>query len=190
MGQDSCASSSDRLERRGSTIARATTTWMGWTTEYKTRFAYNTLGRRGTSLQAKPTNSIPNLPPLTQMGMSCKTKTKTTRHLIGARLESPASSASAPTPPPAIAPPTSAPASLVLLSVLRFWCIVHQERVEGEGVGEDEIADVVAADGEGVERSGVAVARGHFDGLQVRIHLHVDPYNTTSSISASGGLNA
>ena len=42
---------------------------------------------------------------------------------------------------------TSATASIVLLAILWFGGVVHEERIEWKRVGENKVADVVSANG-------------------------------------------
>lgn len=70
-------------------------------------------------------------------------------------------------------PTASTTPRIVLLPVLRFWCVVHEECVEGQSVGEDEVADVVPPDRQAVERCWVAIASSHLDGLEMGVHLHI-----------------
>ena len=66
--------------------------------------------------------------------------------------------------------------------------VINKEGVEWKCVGEDEVADVVASDGEGVEGCGVAVAHGHFDGLEEGVHLHVDACRWVREIQVRGSV--
>ena len=56
-------------------------------------------------------------------------------------------------------------------------CVVYEECVEGQTVGQDVVADVVATDTQGVKLLGVLVLHGHLDRLQVRVHAHVNTCN-------------
>jgi hypothetical protein len=48
--------------------------------------------------------------------------------------------------------------------VLGLRCVVDEQSVEREGVGEDEVADGRASDVHGVEGDGVLTLGGHLDG--------------------------
>lgn len=105
------------------------------------------------------------------------------------RLESsPPPTASAPSPSPlyycSSSPCSTAPPTSVLLFP-SFWfrCIVDKQRVQGKCVGEDEIANVVSTDGERVEGHRIAVTCRHFNGFEMRIHLHVDAYRRGVSVA-------
>lgn len=144
---------------------------LGWTAVYKTHFTYNTSGERsGTEVTlVEPTNHD-----LLQPRRSQQYSSKCTNQ-VARGSESPTTSApTTAATPSAIA--TSTPAttpSVILLPVLRFWRIVHEQSVERKSVGKDEITNVVAADGEGVKGGGFTVARGHFDGFEMCVHLHI-----------------
>ena len=65
--------------------------------------------------------------------------------------EASSSSTAPPTPATSVRAATTSTASgLVLFPVLGLGCVVDEESVKGQGVWEDEVADVVAADGQGV----------------------------------------
>lgn len=61
-----------------------------------------------------------------------------------------------------------------VLPLFRLGGVVDEKGVEGEGVGEDEVADVAAADGERVERLGFAIPDRHLDRLEMRVHARVN----------------
>lgn len=65
-----------------------------------------------------------------------------------------------------------------LLALPGLGRVVDEQRVERQRVGQDEVADVVAADRDRVEvRAGRVrgrVAERHLDGLEVGVHLGVD----------------
>lgn len=44
----------------------------------------------------------------------------------------------------------SSASCLVFFAILGLWGVVDEESVEGQGVWEDKVADIVSADGEGV----------------------------------------
>ncbi|THH17474.1 hypothetical protein EW146_g3343 [Bondarzewia mesenterica] len=67
-------------------------------------------------------------------------------------------------------------AGVFLFPALRFRRIVDEEGVEGDGVGEDEVADIVPADRERVKRRRISVPCRDLDRFQMRIHLHVNAY--------------
>lgn len=73
-------------------------------------------------------------------------------------------SRSSSSPTPASSPTTSPPRSgsgFPLLG-LRFRGVIHQQGFQGQGVREDEVADIVTPDGEGVHRDRVPSFRwGH-----------------------------
>ena len=58
--------------------------------------------------------------------------------------------------------------------VLWFRCIVDEKRVERETVGQDEVANVRAADVDRVEGDSIATFRCHLDSAQSSIHLRRD----------------
>lgn len=92
---------------------------------------------------------------------------------------SPESTTSSSTAPSAPIPSSTSTASSTPLSlfpglILRFRRVVDQQGVERERVREDEVTDGGAADVDGVERDGVAVAERHLDRAQRRVHLNVD----------------
>lgn len=58
---------------------------------------------------------------------------------------------------------TSPTTSVFLLAILRLGGIVYEERIERQRVRENKVADIVATDGQGVKRDGVAVSRRHLD---------------------------
>jgi len=46
---------------------------------------------------------------------------------------------------------TSPATSLVLLAILRFGGVIHEERIKWKRVRENKVADIVATDGQGVQ---------------------------------------
>jgi hypothetical protein len=65
--------------------------------------------------------------------------------------------------------------------VFGLGSVVDEEGVQWESVWEDEVADVVSADGEAVEAGWVSVAHCHFDGFEECVHLHVDACTSVRS---------
>lgn len=61
-----------------------------------------------------------------------------------------------------------------ILLLPRLGRVVDQERIEGQRVGKDVVANVVAPDTETVERLRLAVPDSHLDRFEVRVHRHVD----------------
>lgn len=57
---------------------------------------------------------------------------------------------------------------------LDLWLDVNQQCVQRQAVRQDEVADVVAADTQRLQLSGLPVFQGHFHCLQVGVHAHID----------------
>ena len=92
---------------------------------------------------------------------------------------SPTTTSASSTPSSAIASSsgtTSRATSSVVLFAPALWFggIIDEKGVEGQRVGEHEIADVVAANRERIERLRLAVSGVHLHSLEMRVHLHVD----------------
>ena len=51
--------------------------------------------------------------------------------------------------------------------------VVDEQRVEGQAVGQDEVAHVVAADTQRVQIHRLLVLQRHLHRLEVRVHAHV-----------------
>ena len=58
--------------------------------------------------------------------------------------------------------------------VLRLGRVVDQQRIEGQTIGQDVVANRGATDVDGVEGDGVAAFGGHFDRAEGGVHLGGD----------------
>lgn len=68
---------------------------------------------------------------------------------------------------------------------LDLWLDVHEQCVQRQAVGQDEIANVVAPDAQGFQLCRLPVFRGHFHSLEVGVHAHIHPYVTESERDAA-----
>ncbi len=65
--------------------------------------------------------------------------------------------------------------ALALLG-LGLWRVVHEQSVEWQTVRQDKVANVVAANGDGVHAYRLAVLHGQLDRFQVSVHAHVNSF--------------
>lgn len=72
-----------------------------------------------------------------------------------------------------------------ILPLLGLGGIVNQQSVEGQRVGKDVVANIVAANGQGIEGLRFTVADRHFDGFEVRIHGQVDPWREEGGLASA-----
>ena len=56
----------------------------------------------------------------------------------------------------------------------RLGGVVDEEGVEGQGVGQDEVAQVVATDAQRVQLHRVLVLQRHLHRLEVCVHAHIN----------------
>ena len=98
---------------------------------------------------------------------------------------SPAASASAaPAPAHSAAAASPAAAAAPVARGPLLGPVVHQEGLQGEVVGQQVVADVVAPDAEGLQADGVAVLEGHLDALHVGGHGDVDAGDGAADLGA------
>jgi len=85
----------------------------------------------------------------------------------GCALEAPSPPSTTPTSTTAVrtaaAAATSSTASIVLLAIFGFGRVVHEKGIELKRIWENKVADVVAADGQGVQRDRFTVPHRHLD---------------------------
>jgi hypothetical protein len=82
----------------------------------------------------------------------------------GLEAPSPSSTTSTPTTPTVNNAATTSPTTrFVLLATFGFGSVIHKKGIERERVRENKIADVVAANGQGVQRDGITVPHRHLD---------------------------
>ena len=70
-----------------------------------------------------------------------------------------------------------------LLFRFGLGCVVYQQGVEGQTVGQDEVPYVVPTDAQCVQLDRVFVFQGHFHGLQMCVHTHVDTLRNTRTMN-------
>lgn len=58
---------------------------------------------------------------------------------------------------------TTPTTSVVLLAIFGFGRVIHEKGIELKRVWENKVADVVAADGQGVQRDRITVPHRHLD---------------------------
>ena len=62
---------------------------------------------------------------------------------------------------------------LLVLSLVSRRAVVDEQRVDGEGLRQDVVADVRSSHGELVELDGVLALNGHLNVAEVRVHSDV-----------------
>lgn len=77
------------------------------------------------------------------------------------------SSPSCPSPPSSPSPTLG----VLLRLVLRLGRIIHQQRIQGQAIWKDEIADRRTTDVDGIEGDGFTALNCHFNGAQRGVHL-------------------
>ena len=86
---------------------------------------------------------------------------------------------SAPAGSTALDPTGSSPSRGGSVLLFGFRSVVDEESVEGQRVGENVVANIVAPNRERVERLRFPISKRHLDRFQMRIHRHVHPYATS-----------
>mmetsp|Transcript_21417 Transcript_21417/g.50356 ORF Transcript_21417/g.50356 Transcript_21417/m.50356 type:complete len:127 (+) Transcript_21417:166-546(+) len=90
-----------------------------------------------------------------------------------------ATTTSTTTTTPASTPSTTASSGRILLGG-----VIDKQSIQVEGIGKDEITDVVSANGKVVKVGGILALDSHFDSLEVRVHGNVNTSHSTVHDSA------